>query len=140
MILTKTTAQSHAGDLKPTSNASINLGSSTLRYATIYGLSTSAQYADIAERFASDTPMDYGTVVALGGAEANVTVKIWLMLLVHALVLVEEVPATPVDIFPPAAFALLFVIAVMSASKFDNGNILPPVETVFDAFVTLVPW
>ena len=69
MILTKTTAQSHAGDLKPTSNASINLGSSSLRYATIYGLSTSAQYADIAERFASDTPMDYGTVVALGGAE-----------------------------------------------------------------------
>jgi hypothetical protein len=73
-------------------------------------------------------------------ADAKVTVKIWLTLLVHALVLDEEVPACPVDIFPPDAFALLVVIAVISASKFDSGNILPPVDTEFDAFVTLVPW
>lgn len=69
MILSKTTSQSHQGDLLPNTDNSINLGSTTKKYATIYGVATSAQYADIAERFASDTPMDYGTVVALGGAE-----------------------------------------------------------------------
>ena len=69
MILTKTTTQAHAGKLEPTANASVDLGSTTKRYATIYGVATSAQYADIAERFAADTPMDPGTIVALGGAE-----------------------------------------------------------------------
>ena len=69
MILTKTSTQAHAGKLEPTANASVDLGSTTKRYATIYGVATSAQYADIAERFAADTPMDPGTIVALGGAE-----------------------------------------------------------------------
>jgi hypothetical protein len=69
MILTKTTTQAHAGKLEPTSNASVDLGSTTKRYATIYGVSTSAQYSDIAERFASDGAMDPGTIVALGGVE-----------------------------------------------------------------------
>ena len=69
MILTKTSTQAHAGKLEPTANASVDLGSSTKRYATIYGVATSAQYADIAERFASDVSMDPGTIVALGGVE-----------------------------------------------------------------------
>jgi hypothetical protein len=69
MILTKTSTQAHAGKLEPTANASVDLGSTNKRYATIYGVATSAQYADIAERFAADTPMDPGTIVALGGAE-----------------------------------------------------------------------
>ena len=69
MILTKTTTQAHAGKLEPTANASVDLGSNTKRYATIYGVATSAQYADIAERFAADVSMDPGTIVALGGVE-----------------------------------------------------------------------
>ena len=32
-------------------------------------MATSAQYADIAERFAADVTMDPGTIVALGGVE-----------------------------------------------------------------------
>jgi hypothetical protein len=69
MILTKPTAQEHKGSLRPDTDNSVDLGSSTKRYATIYGVATSAKYADIAERFAADSSMDYGTVVALGGAE-----------------------------------------------------------------------
>jgi hypothetical protein len=69
MILTKTSTQAHAGKLEPTANASVDLGSNTKRYATIYGVATSAQYADIAERFAADVSMDPGTIVALGGVE-----------------------------------------------------------------------
>jgi hypothetical protein len=45
----------------------------------------------------------------------------------------------PVDKLAPAAVSLLVVIVVMSASKLDNGKILPPVVTVFDAFVTVDP-
>jgi len=69
LILTKSTAQDHVGDIRPSSNASVNLGSNTQRYATIYGVSTSAQYGDIAERYHADISMEPGMVVALGGAE-----------------------------------------------------------------------
>ena len=67
MILSKTTAQSHQGDLKPSANNTINLGAPTARYQNIYGVSTSAKYADIAERFESDEALEPGTVIALGG-------------------------------------------------------------------------
>ena len=43
MILTKTSTQAHAGKLEPTANASVDLGSTNKRYATIYGVATSAQ-------------------------------------------------------------------------------------------------
>jgi len=69
LILTKSTAQEHVGDIKPSANNTVNLGSTTNRYATIYGVSTSAQYGDIAERYHADVPMEPGMVVALGGAE-----------------------------------------------------------------------
>jgi hypothetical protein len=69
MILSKTTAQEHQGDLLPNTDNSINLGSSSKKYATIYGVATSAQYADIAERFEADTSMEAGDVIALGGAK-----------------------------------------------------------------------
>ena len=69
MILTKTSAQEHAGDITPNANSSINLGSNTKRYANIYGVSTSAKYGDLAERYSADSVMDAGTVVALGGVE-----------------------------------------------------------------------
>ena len=69
MILSKTTAQSHQGDLLPNTDNSINLGSTTKKYATIYGVATSAQYADIAERFEADASMEAGDVIALGGVK-----------------------------------------------------------------------
>jgi hypothetical protein len=43
-------------------------GVSTL-VANLEGTATAAQYSDVAERFASDTAYEPGTVVALGGAE-----------------------------------------------------------------------
>ena len=38
MILTKTTAQTHQGDLKPSANNTINLGATNARYNNIYGV------------------------------------------------------------------------------------------------------
>lgn len=49
-----------------------NLGSAGLKFANVYatnfnGVATSALYADVAERYESDEPLEPGTVVMLGG-------------------------------------------------------------------------
>ena len=44
-----------------------NIGSSSGYFNTIFAKSTSAQYADVAERFAADEFLAPGTVVELGG-------------------------------------------------------------------------
>jgi hypothetical protein len=44
-----------------------NIGSSTSYFNTVFATSTSAQYADVAERFSADSVYEPGTVVELGG-------------------------------------------------------------------------
>jgi len=61
-------------DIIPSVDNTYDLGSVGVRYAdayavTFHGESTSAQYADLAERFHADSPMIPGTVVQLGGQE-----------------------------------------------------------------------
>ena len=68
---------SHSGTITPSSNNSINLGSSSLKYANVYattfqGKATSATYADLAEKYATDAELEAGTVVCFGG-DAEVT-------------------------------------------------------------------
>ena len=58
-----------SGTILPTSNISVNLGSTGMWFNTFYGVSVQAQYADLAERFETDQPYDPGTVVALGGTK-----------------------------------------------------------------------
>jgi len=63
-----------AGNFEPDGNNTRSMGTSLLRFATIYattfnGTSTAAQYADVAENFSADAQYAPGTVVALGGAE-----------------------------------------------------------------------
>jgi len=58
----------------PGANATINMGTSALKYNTIYavefnGTATTAEYADLAERFEADDVYVPGTVVELGGAK-----------------------------------------------------------------------
>lgn len=48
-------------------NAVGNIGSQTSYFNRVFATSTSALYADVAERFAADERMDAGTVVELGG-------------------------------------------------------------------------
>lgn len=62
-----------AGWLIPTSNVSQNLGSSTNWWNTFYGVSTQAQYADLAEKYTADAEYQPGTVVVFGG-EQEITV------------------------------------------------------------------
>jgi len=49
-------------------NAAGNIGSSSSYFNRVFATSTSALYADLAERFAADAPYPSGTVVELGGA------------------------------------------------------------------------
>jgi len=63
-----------AGIIKPDANNTRDLGTSGLKYKTVYattfsGVSTSAQYADVAENFSADASYSPGTVVALGGTK-----------------------------------------------------------------------
>jgi len=46
-----------------------NIGSASAYFNTVFAKATSAQYADVAERFAADIEMQPGTVVELGGLE-----------------------------------------------------------------------
>jgi hypothetical protein len=62
------------GNILPAgANVTYNLGSTTQWWNTFYGVSTQAQYADLAENYVADYPYDYGTVVVFGG-EKEITV------------------------------------------------------------------
>lgn len=63
----------------PTANASVNLGSTSYYWNNVYavnflGTSTTAKYADLAERYTSDADYEPGTVVDFGGT-AEVTLS-----------------------------------------------------------------
>jgi hypothetical protein len=62
-----------SGAIVPSSNVSVNLGSTSAWFNTIYGKSTQAQYADLAENYQADKYYTPGTVVMFGGT-AEVTV------------------------------------------------------------------
>jgi hypothetical protein len=66
-VLTVNTA-----NLLPTGNGTVNLGSTSNRFGNLWGLSSSAQYADLAELFLADYDYPIGTVLMIGG-EAEVT-------------------------------------------------------------------
>ena len=55
------------GNIMPTANATANIGSASFSYNTIFAKATSAQYADLAEKYVADAEYAPGTVVAFGG-------------------------------------------------------------------------
>ena len=63
---------SHSGDITPSSDNAVDLGSSSNRYNEVYavtfqGTATSAQYADLAEKYESNEELEAGTVVCFAG-------------------------------------------------------------------------
>ena len=58
---------SASGNLYPNANATQQLGLTTNRWSNIWGLSSSAQYADLAEKYRSDADYAPGTVLEIGG-------------------------------------------------------------------------
>jgi hypothetical protein len=78
--LSVTGATSVGGNIIPTVNNSLNIGSSSFKFANVHatyfvGQAITAAYADLAERFEADAPMTPGTVVMLGGAKEVTTAQ-----------------------------------------------------------------
>jgi hypothetical protein len=70
VIVNVTAANSYTfatGSFAPSSNAAVQLGLTGARWSNIWGLASSAQYADLAERYHSDEEYLHGTVMSLGG-------------------------------------------------------------------------
>lgn len=60
--------------IRPTANVTYDLGSTSLRWNNVYaltlnGTAVAAQYADLAERYESDSNYAHGTIVKLGGTK-----------------------------------------------------------------------
>lgn len=61
-------------NILPFGNANANIGSTSLRFNTVFAKATSAQYADLAEIYTADQNYEPGTVVVFGGTnEITVT-------------------------------------------------------------------
>ena len=58
----------------PDTNTTYDIGTSSKKYNTVYAKATSAQYADLAEIYESDSAYEVGTVVIFGG-EKEITVS-----------------------------------------------------------------
>ncbi len=63
------TGDTGAGDVLPETDANVNLGSASHRWNTMYGLATSAQYADLAEKYTSKDDVKVGDVVVISTDE-----------------------------------------------------------------------
>jgi hypothetical protein len=73
-ITASSLATTFGGNILSAGNNLYNIGSNSNKFANIHatylvGTSITAQYADLAERFAADAAYPAGTVVALGGAK-----------------------------------------------------------------------
>jgi hypothetical protein len=61
------------GSFAPSANATVQLGLTGSRWSNIWGLASSAQYADLAEYYLGDIAYEPGTVLDFGG-ENEVTI------------------------------------------------------------------
>ena len=64
---TLTTPTITSGALNGSADGVGNIGNSTVGFNTVFAKSTSAQYADVAERYSTDSMYEPGTVVVIGG-------------------------------------------------------------------------
>jgi hypothetical protein len=53
--------------IRPSANTTYDIGTSSYKYNTVFAKATSAQYADLAEKYTSDSEYEVGTVVVFGG-------------------------------------------------------------------------
>jgi hypothetical protein len=71
-----TTTTMTVGTILPSANLTYNIGSTSAWFNTFYGVSSQAQYADLAEKYTSDAEYTPGTVVVFGGsAEVTTTTE-----------------------------------------------------------------
>jgi hypothetical protein len=59
------TGDSGTGDVIPATNSNVNFGSSSNKWNTLYGVATSAKYADLAERYTIKDEVEAGDVIVI---------------------------------------------------------------------------
>jgi hypothetical protein len=118
-------------DITPNANNTRNVGTSSLRYNTMYattfdGTATAAQYADLAEKYLADAEYEVGTVIAVGG-EAEVTAA--NLNNAHSVLgVVSEAPAFLMnkDLENGTAIALKGRVPVCVTGEVKKGDRLAP--------------
>jgi len=124
--LTINTDVNSTANILPTANVTYNLGSTSLRWNNIWGIASSAQYADLAEKYEADIAYDIGTVVVFGGNAEITTTNIRGDVSVAGVV--SENPAylmndtNTSDLFPP--IALRGKVKVKCIGKVAKGDLL----------------
>lgn len=56
-----------SGQIYPSTDSTIDLGHASFKWRNIYGVATSANYADLAEKYLTDKEYEVGTVLEFGG-------------------------------------------------------------------------
>ena len=108
---------------KTGTNGSGDIGQTGNRFATIYGTSTSAQYADLAEKYTTDKEYEVGTVIVISldnqGAEGTASFNIGQ----RVLGVVSEKPAFLMnDDAPGQALALRGRVPVKISGPVKKGD------------------
>jgi hypothetical protein len=103
-----------------TSNGTGNIGSAANTFNTIFAKATTAQYADVAERFAADEILAPGTVVELGGikeitkVKADLSEKVFGVISTRAAYLMNGMAGSD-DTHPPVAMTGRVPVVVTGA-------------------------
>lgn len=124
--LTIDTAINSTANILPSANVTYNLGSTSLRWSNIWGVASSAQYADLAEKYEADDVYDVGTVVVFGGSAEITTTNITADVSVAGVVsenpayLMNDTSNNPT--FP--AIALRGKVKVKCVGKVAKGDLL----------------
>lgn len=109
----------------PSANSSVNLGSPSAWFGTIYGTSSHSQYADLAERYEADSEYEPGTVVELGGSAeitkvvADLSEKVFGVISTNAAYLMNDTAGTNAT-HPPVA--LTGRVPVKVTGKVNKGD------------------
>jgi hypothetical protein len=102
-----------------------NIGQTSSRFNTIFGVSSSAQYADLAEKYVTDQEYPVGTVIAIGGDE-EVTAA------THGDRAIGVISANPAylmnDSIKGQAVALKGRVPVLVQGAVNKGDKLAPAE------------
>jgi hypothetical protein len=103
-----------------------NIGQTSSRFNTIFGVSSSAQYADLAEKYVTDQEYPVGTVVAIGGIEEVTAARYGD----RAIGVISANPAYLMnDSIKGQAVALKGRVPVLVQGAVNKGDKLAPSET-----------
>jgi hypothetical protein len=109
--------------VRPSADATYNLGTSSFGYGTVFAQATSAQYADVAEMYTSDYNYEPGTVVVFGGNK-EVTISTFAQDTRVAGVISTKPAYLMNDRSDGVAVALLGKVPVKVVGQISKGDLL----------------